>query len=321
MKYHFARDIFERKPEKPGKTDITAIEALADLDIPKSPQEFYEDFGFLEHPDHSAHPGEPVKKLAPYQIQWWEDSERYSRQLAVKSHKIGFTTTNLIQNFQSCLRYGNGREFLVIAQSVQHAREHLYTLRKLILSSVKYRKFLISAHTGLLLRDEVTRVTMLFLHNPKKPAQPTRIIGLGPHIRAIESWKNVFEIHATDLTMTGQTNDAPTFGAMTSRLANTNGKLRIETIPGFQHGKIYEIWQKSKMKTEETARQPEGQFKPYEIPYREAIAAGVITKEFIEAERVTHGALFPMLYECEFLAPGNVWYGEPFDVVQDDIGL
>jgi len=40
-------------------------------------------------------------------------------------------------------------------------------------------ELLISKPTELLLKDEVTKVMQLFIHNPEKPHKPTRIIGLG----------------------------------------------------------------------------------------------------------------------------------------------
>lgn len=53
--------------------------------IPKDPNEFYKDFGFLTHP----RTGKPVEYLTYYQKEFWKDIDRYRYALAIKSNKIG----------------------------------------------------------------------------------------------------------------------------------------------------------------------------------------------------------------------------------------
>ena len=52
----------------------------------------------------------------------------------------------------------------------------------------------------------------------------------------------------------------------------------------------------------------ESQFKVRELPYTEAIHAGVIRPEVIEGERERLGVMFPMYYECEFFNSATTWY-------------
>jgi len=64
----------------------------------------------------------------------------------------------------------------------------------------------------------------------------------------------------------------------------------------------------SKLKKDNDAL--ESQFKVREIPYTEALQAGVIRPEIIEAEKEIHGPMFPMLYECEFFNSASTWYNK-----------
>ena len=143
-------------------------------DIPLDPDEFYQDFGLLEHPVTKL----PVQHLTAYQNAVWKDGQRHKYREVIKAQKVGITTSSLIEDFQKAITTCRGKENLVIAQDTDHAKDHLYTLRKLISNSAKYSKFLINKPTELLLKDEVTKVMQLFIHNPDNPLKPTRIIGL-----------------------------------------------------------------------------------------------------------------------------------------------
>jgi hypothetical protein len=158
------------------------IRELREKIVPTDPRLFYPLFGLLEHP--LTH--KPVEKLARYQLDVWEKMMRHRYNLVIKSQKIGLTTSVLMADFQRAIlkpseseMSSRGKEILIIAQDLRQAREHIYTLRKMIRQSGYYHKFLISRPTEVLMRDEVTKVTVLFIHNPDNIYKPTRIIGLG----------------------------------------------------------------------------------------------------------------------------------------------
>lgn len=109
-------------------------------DIPTDPDEFYQDFGLLEHPLTKL----PVQHLTAYQYAVWKDGQRHRYREVIKSQKVGITTSSLIEDFQKAITTCKGKEILVIAQDTDHAKDHLYTLRKLISNSKKYSKFLIN---------------------------------------------------------------------------------------------------------------------------------------------------------------------------------
>jgi hypothetical protein len=269
--------------------------------VPSDPQKFYQDFGYLLHPKTN----EPITKLTPYQYNIWKDGQIYKYRLTIKSQKVGLTTSSLLEDFQKSITTCRGKEILIIAQSIQHAKEHLYTLRKLIISSKKYSSFLINKPNELLFRDEVTKVTVLYIKNPDNPYKPTRIIALGPKEGSAWSWKEVKHIHMSDIAASNQIDDSGLFGAVFSRLANTDGTIHIETPPRGQRGKIWEIYSTSKLNDDDSQ-----QFHVTEVPVSEAVKEGIITQEFLEGELKRQPLLYNQYYECEFLNPYNTWYDE-----------
>jgi len=140
------------------KTKQVGITAQGKLDLPTNipldPDEFYQDFGLLEYPLTKK----PVQHLTANQYAVWKDGFRHKYREVIKSQKVGITTSLLIEDFQKSITTCKRKEILVIAQDTDHAKDHLYTLRKLISNSQKYSKFLINKPTELLLKDEVTKV-------------------------------------------------------------------------------------------------------------------------------------------------------------------
>lgn len=294
--------------------------------IPTDPDEFYRDFGLLKHPVDEK----PVQHLTDYQYEMWALGFKFKYRAAIKSQKIGMSTSSLMEDFQRAITVCRGKEILIIAQSFDHAKNHLYTLRKMILNSPKYSPFLINKPSELLLRDEVTKVSMMYLRNPSDPKKPTRIIALGPLPSGIWSWKEVKHIHVSDITAQQQMiDDSETFGAMFSRLANTRGTMLIESPPRGPSGKVYDIFTQSQLLAEQYKQRevleegkgkgkgnsqqklqtnPMANFAIRKYPASLAVKAGLITQEFLDSEKVRLGPAYSMFYECDFFNAANTWY-------------
>lgn len=283
--------------------------------IPTDPQEFYKDLGLYPHPQT----GEPVPKITAYQEDVWKAGRFHRYRLVVKSHKVGITTSVLDEDFQHALTDCRGFEILVIAQSIQHARNHLETLRKRILQSQRYRGYLMTRPTETVLKDQVTKVTVLYIRNPDNKYRPTKIIGLGSNEAGLWSWKEVHHIHMSDIAVVNKTDYSGVISAAMTRLATTSGSMIIESPPYGPRGKIYDIYKQSKiMKAEESVQQsPESQFWVTMITAREAVAAGLIKQEFLDGERVRLGHLYPAYYEADFnIGFGNLYLPETIDEVE-----
>lgn len=273
---------------------------LAGVKIPVEPGAFYADLGYLPHPRTRK----PVTSLAPYQIETWKALLETGRVLVVKSNKIGLSTSTLMADFQLAVlpsshpRSCRGYDQLLIAQTIQHTREHLYTLRKLVLESVKYRPWLITKSRDMVLKDEATKVTVLYIRNPENENRPSRIIGLGlNNAGSVLSWKNVKHIHVSDQTA-AEGDYSHAINASMTRLANTDGSMIIETVPAGPQGRVYELYQQFK-----AAR--DAAFRVFEIPASEAVKAGVIAQEFLDAERQRLGGLYEQYYEARFVTVGG----------------
>ena len=271
--------------------------------IPREdPQLFSQDFGLLTHP----RTGKPVEHLTYYQKEFWKDIDHYKYTLAIKSNKIGLSTLALLNLFYHMITDCAGYQALVIAQSLRMSREHLYTLRKLIMDSEKYRGFLIIMRdvvddkNNVLLREEKTKVTEMFIRNPYNKYKPSRIIAIPANAGQSVSWKEVKYVYCSDITMTDKNYDATISGAFT-RLANTEGYFVIETIPNGPRGLVYDLWLQNR-----TATEPDKSFfKVREYPVLFGVQAGLITEEFLEGEKSRLGLEYPKYYECSFLATGG----------------
>ena len=269
----------------------------SDINVPQDPQEFMNDFGevFL------TKDGKATAKLTPYQYDWWKKGwEGWHYRGAVKSNKIGFTTTNLLEMGQHGLTDCAGYEMLIFAQNHDMAKDHLKTLRQLFMMSPKYRQFMITKARDYLLKDDVTKVTEIFLENPYNKYRKTSIKALSMSAGSSVSWTKVKYILCSDITMASRSYDDTFSGALT-RLANTEGYFTFESIPNGPTGEIYRLWREYRMPT--TDRPDLGrsfEWHIVELPYMYGVMAGLISQQFIEAERFNQGRRFKQKYECSF---------------------
>lgn len=279
--------------------------SISNVNIPLDPQEFYKDFGYLLHPKT----GEYKTELTDYQYKIWKNENNSKYRLVIKSQKVGLSTSALLEDFQKSITTCKGKDILIIAQTQSHANEHLRTLKNLILNSEKYRQFLITNPSELLLREEKTKVGVAYIKNPDNALQPSRIIALGSSETQVWSWKQVGHIHFSDITASKLVDDSSLFAAAFSRLANTDGTMLIETPSRRPVGKVYEIYEKYYVNKEKSDL-----FDITIVKASEAVKAGLITSEFLKAEKERLGPLYSQFYEAEFLSiGGNLFPYEDID--------
>jgi hypothetical protein len=164
----------------------------------------------------------------------------------------------------------------------------------------------------------VTKASELFINNPDSNIHPTRIIALGSSEGSLWSWDRVKKVHISDIAA-AKVDYTPIISAAGVRMATTEGDMLIETPPkGGTKGGLYEIYKKSKEHQDRTARineyiSPEemvGYYKLYEITYKDAIRAGVMSQKYIDAERKRLSPQeFASWYEAQFIDH----FGDLFD--------
>lgn len=285
---------------------------LVHTKIPRDPQKFYESFGFLDHPKLKDKYNQPLKvtKLAPYQYEFWK---YHGNALAIKSQKIGLTTSCLLEDFQfTLLPEGAGKDVLVIAQNLQLVRDHILTLKKMIRSSEKYSQYMIMGVTEELFYEEKTKSYVIYIRNPYNLKKPSRIIGLGGSESSVLSWKNVGKVHMSDVAKLPYKDQRSFFAIVFSRLANTEGIIKIETPPAGQQGEVFNIYNKTKQKlAKQNSEYDIPKFKVFKFTAKDAVSSGIISQKFLDQEKMELGKLvFSQLYECNFLPPHNQWYKE-----------
>lgn len=287
----------QRQIEKNSLADLE-YEPLDDAGniVPTDPRTFYKLIGPLYHPRTK----EPVLDLAPYQWKGWEIALIHDL-MCIKSNKCGYSTTMLDFVIQySLFKRNAGYEKLIICQSAKFAREHLYTIRKRLIDS-PLRSFLIQEPREYLLADEVTKVTELYMHNPYRPTNPTRIISTGNSAGGVVSWKNVDLVLMSDITKANTDYTATVDGA-TTRLSNTEGRAIIETIPAGPQGKIYELYEQIMADMKEGI---EPEYILQKVTADEAVAAGIMTQKFLDRQRKKLGPMFAQYYSGEFVSGGG----------------
>ncbi len=291
--------------------------------IPRDPNEFYKDFGLFEHPakrDKITKRPILVDNLTSYQQDFWKYKGNI---VCVKSNKIGLTTTSTLEMFQSrLLPEEAGFDCLLVAQTKEMANAHLLDLKKNVLNSRKYADFLIQDPQKDIggLREEKSKLEMMYIKNPYDPRKFSRIIALGGSVPSGFSWKRVNRVHMSDISLLkNKDSELELFGAVYSRLANTNGVFKIESIPLGRRGEFWRIWKAAnklniREEKEEILAQDDGvtsSFKPMQVGYREAMEAGVIDEEYmVKARKDLPPQLFSRLFECDFLADSDQWFTE-----------
>jgi hypothetical protein len=219
-----------------------------------------------------------AKELAPHQLDI--GNYRGKELLVNKCNKIAATWTILRDMAQrgtvgDCVGYN----IMLTSSTGTLALENMLRLQ---------RMFLDSKALSPLVREK--KVTRLALTNGTRyivaPATPT----------AMRSWERVKYIFADEAAHIGRLDDSEYVGAMTARLGNTDGYLRVVSTPKGQRGYFYRLCT--------LAREDRIQMKYMELNYYVGVGT-FFTEEFIDKEKARLGPLFEQEYMCKFLTAQN----------------
>jgi hypothetical protein len=206
-------------------------------------------------------------------------------------------------------------ELIIHAQNEEQAKSHAQDFRRILANSEKYKKYLITKampEIGLL-KDEVTKVKTIYMHNPKNPSMPTKIIITGMSQGALLSHKRVGFIWSSDITIAQLTADRTNnvWIAMLSRRALTEGSVIVECPARNPDGPVYDAFEKFEKQAEsETEYDEEYDFHVEKFTYELGIRDKFFTQAFIDSEKRKYGPLFGTFYNADFFASGHTWYTE-----------
>lgn len=317
--WHKKQEALSLKTEKKVTNSVTNASAKLitsslhlPTDIPDDLQKLYEQLG---SPFFHSLTKKQILKLSKLQKDIWKLHLEHRLLLILKSQKIGISSLCILITLWHALTDCAGMELIINAQSDEQAKEHAQDFRRILAGSDKYRDYLITSQfTSLgLLKDEITKVHTIYLHNPKNPRMPTKIIVVGMSPGALLSHKRVSFIWSSDSTISQLTSQKKqeVWAAMLSRLANSLGPAIVECPAREPSGPIYDTWERYENQLEnEIEIDPNNDFYCYKFKYELGLRDGFFTPEFIESEKRRLGPLFGTFYEADFFASGMTWYLE-----------
>ena len=291
-----------------------AISSIDSLHLPicetKNIQRFYEECG---SPFYHSESKKQIKKLGKLQINMWNLHMKFRLLLILKSQKIGISSLCILITLWHALTDCMGMELIINAQSDEQAKTHAQDLRRVILGSAIYHDYLIQSEFKSLglLKDEITKVHTIYLHNPRNPRMPTKIIVVGMSPGALLSHKRVSFIWSSDSTISQMTSQKKheVWGAMLSRLANSQGPVIVECPARDPAGPVYDTYERYEKQVLSKERlDPKNDFYVFRFKYDLGIRDGFFSQEFIDAEKKRLGPLFGMFYEADFFASNTTWY-------------
>jgi hypothetical protein len=308
----------------PRMFQVTEGEELQALNLPTNlPNDLQTFYNELEQPFFHSLTKKQIKKLSKLQLRIWKLHLKFKKFLVLKSQKIGISSICILITLWHALTDCMGMELIITAQSDEQAKTHAQDLRRIILGSDKYRDYLItSEYTRLgLLKDEVTKVHTIWLHNPITPRLATKIIVTGMSPGSLLSHKRVGFVWSSDMTISGQTaqRQADVWAAMLSRLANSQGPCIVECPARNPSGPVYETFERYEKQIEDGEKlDPQNDFYVEKFNYRLGIRDKFFSQEFIDAEKRRLGPIFGTFYSCDFFASENTWYEESHFANQTD---
>lgn len=319
----------DRVPGGSGTVEPDSADPRLRLRLPVPPRtvdEFYQDLGC---PFEDSKTGDRITELAPYQKRTLENLRRHRKLLVLKSQKIGLSSLGIVATLHEALTRCQGYEIIIMAQSREKIIEHGRDMVKFIQDS-PYKDYLIEKQWQVpgALKNELTSMWHIYLQNRDLTSlRPTHIYLLHPSSRQIASLKRVKHIWASDITIVDDVaqSQESTFMALLSRLIMTEGNIFIECPTVGNLGPIFRLDQKFQdavkagVMDRETGRvlRPEEMppavaahtFFVDRIPVQEAVDAGVMGQDAVEALRVDHGPMFSAYFEADWFAGDAAWFG------------
>ena len=274
-------------------------------------EKFYAELGY---PFLDSKSNKQVMKFNRYQRRAIRNHLRHLKFLLLKGQKMGISSLFIVVALWHALTDCQSYELIILAQSKDKAIEHGRDMRHILANSKKYKDYLIEKPSDApgLLRDEVTKITEIYLKTRNNPSMPTKIHILSPSAGQIASLKRVKFAWLSDITLVKDVAERQRlwFAALTSRLILTEGPVVIECPTVGHLGPIWEIDDKFQKAQEAGIKLGKHDFFVDRLRVGEAIKEGMMTKEAVEALRREHGPMFAALFEADWFAGDSSWYSK-----------
>ncbi len=264
---------------------------------------------------------ERVTKLAKYQKRALKNHLKHLKFLLLKGQKMGISSLFIVATLWHALTDCQSYELIVLAQSKEKAIDHGRDMRRMLANS-KFSNYLIQKPSDApgLLRDEITKMTEIYIQTKNDPGNPTRIHILSPSATQIASLKRVKYAWLSDVTLVKDVAERQQlwFAALTSRLILTDGPVIIECPTVGHLGPIWQIDDNYQKMMQAGEKPGEFDFFVDRLKVQEAIDEGLMTPGAVDALRKEHGPMFSALFEADWFAGDSVWYNKQQFVQTDE---
>lgn len=242
--------------------------------------------------------------MTPYQIKYAEMINKHHRVIVNKTKKGGFTDAFLRHTAQQVFdRYAGHEVMLVAGNKEAIARDIMTRLYALFENGITDDNDIHWTQEQLILSFTKTPLEMKWWNGTKIIGSTASKSGKSSSFRG---YSDVIAWFITEAAFPGVNDDYPILNGLTSLTANReDGDMVIESTPNGRSGFFYDLSMDASNNLKNKNQVGPNRFYYMEVDYLEAVKYGVISKEFIEQEKLNPRIDFDQEYCCSFTSSSN----------------
>ena len=242
--------------------------------------------------------------MTPYQIRYADMINKHHRVIVNKTKKGGFTDAFLRHVGQQVFyRYAGHEVMLVAGNKEAIARDIMNRLYELFENGLTDDNGIHWNREQLILSFTKTPLEMKWWNGTKIIGSTASKSGKSSSFRG---YSDVIAWFITEAAFPGVNDDYPILNGLTSLTANReDGDMVIESTPNGRTGFFYDLSMDASNNLKKKNDIGENKFYYMEVAYEEAVKHGVISKEFIEQEKLNPRIDFDQEYCCAFTSSSN----------------
>ncbi len=249
--------------------------------------------------------------MTPYQIKYADVINQYHRVIVNKTKKGGFTDAFLRHVAQQVFYRYSGHEVMLVAGNKEPiARDVMNRLFMLFENGITDDMGLHWTRDQLIINFTKSPLVMKFWNGTTIIGSTASKSGKSSSFRG---YSDVIAWFITEAAFTGVNDDYPILNGLTSLTANReDGDMILESTPNGRTGFFYDLSMDASNNLKKKNSVGENKFYYMEIDYLDAVKYGVISKEFIELEKLNPRIDFKQEYCCAFTTSSNAAFA-PLD--------